>query len=74
LNADVGDRAWDGSTYNVDQDGCEDGARNSLAILGIINTASKLFVTTSVESGDNAKNNNGEDGENGAGSLMLVLP
>ena len=51
---------------NVDQDGCEDGVGNSLAILGIIDTAGKLFVVASVQTGESAKDNNGENGENSA--------
>lgn len=61
------DRSDDaGWTYRVDDDGREDGSGNSLAVIRVIQAATELLVTAPVQAGDNAENDNGERGHNGA--------
>jgi hypothetical protein len=53
-------------TYKVDEDGSEDGTGYCLAILGIVLAADKLFVAAAVYGSEDTKDDDGEDGDDGA--------
>jgi|SRR5688572_1879981 hypothetical protein len=55
-----------GCTYNVDDDCCEDGSRDSLTILRILDAADELLVATAVETTDDAENDDAKGGDDRA--------
>lgn len=59
-------------TYSIHENGSEDGACNSLAILGVIDAAGELLMPTSVQETENAENDDGEDGDDGAGESSTL--
>ena len=63
-------------TYSVDDDCSEDGAGNSLAILGlwVVDAPDELFMATAVEASDSAQNNDREDRDDRAVEMPCQLP
>lgn len=63
-------------TYSINKNGSEDGACDSLAILRVIDAAGEFLMPTSVQKSKNAENDDGKDGDDGAGessSLAMDL-
>ena len=58
-------------TYHIDKNSSKDGARDGLAINGIINTPNKLLVARTVEAGNDAKNYNGKEGDDSADNVKV---
>lgn len=58
--------------YRIDDDGREDGAGNGLAVIGVIYAAAELLVTAPVQTGDDAEDDDGERGHDGAVSKEVV--
>lgn len=56
----------DGVTYHVDDDSCEDRSRDGHAVLGVLHATDEFLVAGTVQSADDAKNDDSEDRDHGA--------
>jgi hypothetical protein len=61
-----------GFSYRIDDDGREDGAGDGLAVIGVVYAAAELLVTAPVQAGDDAEDDDGERGHDGAMSKEAV--
>lgn len=53
-------------TYSIYDNGGKYGARNRLAVLGVVGAPYEFVVVVSVEAAENQEDDNGEDGNNHA--------
>ena len=53
-------------TYSIDDDRCENGAGDGLAVIRILDATSELLVALPVQAGDDAEDDNSKHGHDGA--------